>query len=197
MWVKLCGLRTAADVDAALSAGADAVGFVLVDSPRQVDDVQAQALAARVAGRATTVGVFRRLDSAALARSRALGLDLAQGVLDGVAAEAGVLPVLADGPGLPDRAAATPASRLLVDGPRFGSGETADWDRIGALARDRSVVLAGGLHADNVGAAIARVRPAGVDVSSGIESERGVKDPARMHAFVRAARAAAALQESP
>jgi phosphoribosylanthranilate isomerase len=197
MWVKLCGLRTAADVEAAVAAGADAVGFVLVDSPRQVDDGQARALAARVAGRATTVGVFRRLDSAALARSRALGLDLAQGVLDGVAAGEGVLPVLADGSDLPDRAAATPASRLLVDGPHFGSGETADWDRIAAVARGRSIVLAGGLAPDNIARAIARVRPGGVDVSSGIESERGVKDPQRMHAFVRAARRAAASMESP
>lgn len=197
MWVKICGLRTADDVDAALEAGADAIGFVLVASPRQVDVQTARALAHRAAGRAATVGVFRRLDPAALALSRAAGLDQAQGVLDGVAPGAGVLPVVPDGPELARRADAVAAPLLLVDGPAFGSGEPADWARIASLARSRPVVLAGGLRPDTVAGAIARVRPAGVDVSSGVERARGVKDRARILAFTYAARAAAAPTERP
>jgi len=189
MWVKLCGLCTEADVDAAIAAGADAVGFVLVDSPRQVDDTRARRLAARAAGRVRTVGVFRRLDPGALERSRSLGLEFAQGVLDGVVPGAGVLAVLADGPALGARVAALEAGRVLVDGPRFGSGTAADWARVAAVARERAVILAGGLHPGNVRDAIARVRPYGVDVSSGVEASLGEKCPERMRAFVRAARA--------
>lgn len=195
MWVKVCGLRSPEDVDAALEAGVDAIGFVLVPSPRQVSVEQARALAARVRGRAQTVGVFRRLDAAALRRNKGAGLDLAQGVLDGVSPGPGVLPVLVDGPDLVRRAAGLAAPRLLVDGPDFGSGEPADWRRIAALARARPIVLAGGLTPENVGAALETVRPAGVDVSSGVERTRGVKDSGRILAFTHAARAAAALLE--
>jgi len=190
MWVKLCGLRTEADLDAAIAAGADAVGFVLVDSPRRVDDAAARRLSLRAAGRVRTVGVFRRLDPEALAHSRSLGLDLAQGVPDGVGPGGGVLAVAGDGPDLVTRVAALETGPLLIDGPRFGSGTAADWGRVAAVARERAVILAGGLHAGNVHEAIERVRPCGVDVSSGIEVSPGEKCPERMRAFVHAARAA-------
>lgn len=190
MWVKLCGLRTDADLDAAIAAGADAVGFVLVDSPRRVDDASARRLSLRAAGRVRTVGVFRRLDPEALAHARSLGMDLAQGVLDGVGPGSDVLAVLGDGPDLGTRVAALGSGPLLIDGPRFGSGTAADWGRVAAVARERSVILAGGLHAGNVREAIECVRPMGVDVSSGIEASLGEKCPERMRAFVQAARAA-------
>ena len=195
MWVKVCGLRTADDVDAALSAGVDAIGFVLVPSVRQVDLATARALSARVAGRAQTVGVFRTLDPGALALAASAGMDRAQGVLDGVVAGPGVLPVLPDGPDLVAAAAALPAPQLLVDGPDPGAGEIVDWGRISALAQARSVVLAGGLTPQNVARAIETVRPAGVDVSSGIECTRGVKDADLILAFTLAARAASAPLE--
>lgn len=195
MWVKVCGLRTAEDVDAALSAGVDAIGFVLVPSVRQVDLATARALSARVAGRAQTVGVFRTLGPDALALAASAGMDRAQGVLDGVVAGPGVLPVLPDGPDLVAAAAALPAPQLLVDGPDPGAGEIVDWGRISALAQARSVVLAGGLTPQNVARAIETVRPAGVDVSSGIERIRGVKDADLILAFTLAARAASAPLE--
>jgi len=195
MWVKVCGLRTAEDVDAALMAGVDAIGFVLVPSVRQVDLATARALSARVAGRAQTVGVFRTLDPGALALAASAGMDRAQGVLDGVVAGPGVLPVLPDGPDLVAAAAALPAPQLLVDGPDPGAGEIVDWGRISALAQARSVVLAGGLTPQNLARAIETVRPAGVDVSSGIERTRGVKDADLILAFTLAARAASAPLE--
>ena len=79
--------------------------------------------------------------------------------------------------------------RLLYEGTHSGSGRVADWDEASGLARVAEVILAGGLTIDNVGDAIRFVRPWGVDVSSGVESERGVKDPAKIKEFVARVRA--------
>ena len=81
--------------------------------------------------------------------------------------------------------------RILFEGPVSGIGSTSDWHSAAQLARSTQLVLAGGLNATNVADAIAAVRPFGVDVSSGVEASPGVKDPARIHEFVRRARAAA------
>ena len=81
-------------------------------------------------------------------------------------------------------------TRCLVEGPRSGTGQVADWTLAAAIAARTQVVLAGGLHADNVAAAVQALRPWGVDVSSGVESAPGVKDAARIHQFVFAARQA-------
>jgi phosphoribosylanthranilate isomerase len=92
------------------------------------------------------------------------------------------------------------ASRCLFDSARSGAGERADWTAATHLARMTELVLAGGLDPGNVAEAVHAVRPFGVDVSSGVERERGVKDPARIREFVRAAREAArdlACEESP
>jgi phosphoribosylanthranilate isomerase len=86
-------------------------------------------------------------------------------------------------------AAGLPA-RLLFEGPVSGAGTPADWDQARALARRSELILAGGLNETNVTAAIRRVRPFGVDVSSGVENAPGVKSPARIATFVEAARAA-------
>jgi len=79
--------------------------------------------------------------------------------------------------------------RLLFEGARSGVGERADWDAAARLAARAELVLAGGLDADNVAAAVLAVRPFGVDVSSGVESAPGVKDAAKIYEFVRRARA--------
>ena len=80
--------------------------------------------------------------------------------------------------------------RVLFEGPRSGSGAVSDWNAARDLARRTQLVLAGGLNAGNVAAAIAAVRPFGVDVSSGVELEPGIKNPLEIAGFVRAARAA-------
>jgi phosphoribosylanthranilate isomerase len=84
---------------------------------------------------------------------------------------------------------------MLFEGPTSGIGELADWGRAAELARQTSLILAGGLTVANVGEAIAAVRPFGVDVSSGIETSPGIKDPEKILEFVRVARAAAARVE--
>ena len=80
--------------------------------------------------------------------------------------------------------------RLLFEGPVSGTGQASDWQEAAALATRTALVLAGGLHAGNVGEAIARVRPFGVDVSSGVEAAPGQKSPQKIFDFVKAARAA-------
>jgi phosphoribosylanthranilate isomerase len=82
-------------------------------------------------------------------------------------------------------------ARFLFEGARSGAGEVVDWTVAERLARQGELVLGGGLDPGNVAAAIRAVRPWGVDVSSGVESAPGVKDPARIEAFVNAARVAA------
>jgi phosphoribosylanthranilate isomerase len=78
---------------------------------------------------------------------------------------------------------------LLFEGRVSGSGATADWDEARTLARGTELILAGGLDADNVAAAVEYVRPFGVDVSSGVESERGKKDPRKVTEFIARVRA--------
>lgn len=191
--VKVCGLTTPETMGAALAAGADAVGLVFADSPRRVEIDQAVLLAGLARGHAKIVAVMRH-PSAELAHEvqARVAPDLLQtdaGDYAGFELLAGVeaLPVYRDGT---DALANDAPARLLYEGRLSGSGETADWTAAARLARGRQLVLAGGLDAGNVAAAIRVVRPWGVDVSSGVESARGHKDPDRIHAFVAAARAA-------
>jgi phosphoribosylanthranilate isomerase len=194
MWIKVCGMTTPAAVEAALAAGVDAIGFVFARSVRQVEPAAARALAAPARGRAACVAVTLHPEARAL--QEILGVfapDLLQTDATDLAnlapgtVHCPVLPVLRGGSPPP---APLPA-RLLFEGPVSGSGETADWSRARELALRTQLVLAGGLRPANVANAIARVHPYGVDVSSGVESQPGVKSPALILEFVEAARAAA------
>lgn len=192
LFVKICGMTTPEAVAAAAAAGADAVGFVFADSPRAVDVTRAAELAEGLPAGVLRVAVFRHP-----------GADLVSSVREGfrpdwlqsdISDRSGLrhgpgefLPVLRAGEPWPDPLPA----RLLFEGPVSGSGTVADWDEAARLARRTEVLLAGGLHPGNVTRAIDRVRPWGVDVSSGVEARRGVKDPEKIHAFIAAARAAA------
>ena len=193
--VKICGLQTPESVHAAVEAGADALGFVLVDSPRRVDVDRARKLASELPPGVSAIGVFHQLDAHAVATAVDAGMDRVQGhpTVEGLALAAqrgiGCLAAFNDGPGLSDSLESV-RGPVLVDGPRSGSGECADLSRVAALAARRPLVLAGGLCPENVKAAVARVRPAGVDVSSGVERSRGVKDLDRIENFVRIARSA-------
>jgi len=195
--VKLCGLTRPEDVDAAVAAGADALGFVLwPGSRRAVDEARLTALAARVPAFVTRVGLFVDQDPALIARC-ARHLDLLQfhGEESPAACDAFRRPWIKalrmrDGLDLHAAAAAYRGARaLLLDAYRpgvpGGTGETFDWSRIPAgLAKP--VILAGGLGADNVAEAIATVAPFAVDVSGGVEAAPGIKDAERMAAFLAA-----------
>ena len=201
MRVKICGLRRVLEVQAAAEAGADAIGLVFARSPRQVSPREARPLIEAVPDGIDVVAVFRTPDPDVLAAVLDLGIDAVQadaGWEGDLPDDVYFLPALKDGPGLEARAAALPRDpvgpglrgAILVDGPLGGGrGIAADAARVARVARSRPVVLAGGLRPDTVGASVARVRPFGVDVSSGVESAPGVKDPARIRAFVEAVRA--------
>ena len=194
LWVKICGLRTVAAVEAAGTAGANAVGFVFHEpSPRNVSLAQARDLRQAVPAGVECVAVFLHPSQALVdAVADAVGPDWLQTDADDLAAlrvPAGVrlLPVLRSGHG--PRPQPLP-ERCLLESARSGAGELADWTEAAAMARGTQLVLAGGLHPANVAEAVRAVRPFGVDVSSGVERERGVKDAALVRDFIRAAREA-------
>jgi phosphoribosylanthranilate isomerase len=195
VFVKICGLTTADALRAAIEAGADAVGFVFAASPRRLTPVAAAELSALVPAGILRVAVMRHPlpeewdEVARVVRPDWLQTEAADFAALKMPPGVERLPVYRDMPGL-DSAALSREDRALFEAPASGTGQTPDWDRAAQHARTTRLVLAGGLHPDNVGAAIRRVRPWGVDVSSGVEASRGVKDPARILAFVAAVRRA-------
>jgi phosphoribosylanthranilate isomerase len=216
--VKICGLSTPEALDVALEAGADMVGFVFfAPSPRHLTFERAHALASRVLERAQKVALTVDADDALLdAVVEALQPDMLQ--LHGAESPARVesvrrmfgLPVMkalpiaarSDLDGIPRYAGI--ADRLLFDAraPREatrpgGLGTPFDWHLLENLDPGVPFMLSGGLDAANVGEALRITRAPGVDVSSGVERAPGEKDPDKIRAFVRAARAAAASVASP
>lgn len=198
MFVKVCGLSTAESVRAAVDAGADAVGIVLTPSPREVTPVRARELLAGVPAGLPAVGVFRHETAAdAVALAREAGLEWVQ--LHGERSPGDVRTV--HGAGLKIIRAVTMAAApesfadwgedlLLIDAAVPGSGEAWDYTSVRDLAlKGRKWLLAGGLDPANVALAAAAAGAWGVDVSSGVEQSRGVKDPAKITAFVTAAKA--------
>lgn len=193
LWIKICGLRTAAAIEAAAKAGTDAVGFVFHEpSPRNLPLDAARELQRAVPPGVERVAVFLHPSQALvdavleLIAPDWLQLDVADLARLRLPDGQRVLPVLRSGDGIPQ----PPPARCLFESARSGMGEAADWQAAGQLSRQTQVVLAGGLHSANVAVAVSEVRPFGVDVSSGVERERGVKDAKLIREFIRAARAA-------
>ena len=200
MFVKICGTTNPVDAEVAVDAGADAIGVIFAPSRRMVDVSQAREIVDAVAGRALVVGVFRdHLAQEVIDIAGELALDAAQ--LHGAESPAtshtvhGSVPLL-----LRAMAAGDPqmqeiddhgAEVVLLDAPVPGGGETVDWSLVGDLTHRHRVLLAGGLRPDNVGEAIATVRPWGVDVCSGVEASFGRKDHDAVRRFVTNAREAA------
>jgi phosphoribosylanthranilate isomerase len=187
MFVKICGVTDVEAAEIAVESGANALGFVFANSPRQLTIDDAAAIASRVPRDILRVAVFRRPDAELLAQViDEFEPDLVQADHDSLdlAAEDLTLPVYREGGALPE------GGRFLYEGPESGRGEQVDWGSAADVARVGEMILAGGLRPDNVGRAIASVRPFGVDVSSGVESAPGVKSPSLIRSFVAAVRAA-------
>jgi phosphoribosylanthranilate isomerase len=190
VFVKICGINSEAAAAAALDAGADALGFVFAESPREVTPERALKLAAGVPANVKRVAVLRHPPRALWQRVLdVFAPDWLQTDAEDLAAielprSCAALPVYRNG-----RSPEAPPARLLFEGNKSGSGRTADWDEARALASRTQLILAGGLDAANVADAIRRVRPWGVDVSSGVEKRRGEKDPRMIHEFVARVRA--------
>jgi len=200
--IKICGVSRPEDVAAAVDAGADAVGLVFhPGSPRFLKLAEAEALAKQLPPYVTPVGLFVNAEpamiAAAVAAIPALVLQFHGDETPTQCAAAG-RPYLraarmAPGFDLLDFARRFgEAQGLLLDAhvEAFGgSGKVFDWSLVPRGVPHR-LVLSGGLHAGNVGSGIREIRPWAVDVSSGVESARGVKDAAAIHAFCDAVREA-------
>ena len=200
--IKICGVSRPEDVAAAVDAGADAIGLVFhPGSPRHLTLAQAEALAKALPPYVTPVGLFVNAEPATIAAAvAAIPALVLQFHGDETAAQCAAA-------GRPYLRAArmAPGFDLLDFARRFGeaqgllldahveafggSGKVFDWSLVPRGVSHR-LVLSGGLHAGNVGSGIREIRPWAVDVSSGVESARGVKDAAAIHAFCDAVREA-------
>jgi len=202
--IKICGITREADADAVVNAGADALGLVFVESsPRRVSTAVAAAIARRVRGKLTRVGLFVDATEAEVAAVLAeVELDLLQfhGSESGAMCRRFGLPYLkalrVRGPLdlVALEAEYADACALLLDayvpGQAGGTGQTFDWSLWPGSAR-LPLVLAGGLDPDNVGAAVRSVQPWAVDVSGGVEGPRkGEKDAGKIQRFITEVRRA-------
>jgi phosphoribosylanthranilate isomerase len=198
MFVKVCGTTSEEDALLAVAMGADAVGFVFAPSPRQIAVGVAGDIVKRLPREVVTVGVFRdEAPQRVVEIVNGIGLRAAQ--LHGhetreqsqYVRERVPLLIQAFPAGDPavQRAHEYGADAVLLDAATPGSGRVFDWQLAEAPDGIR-LILAGGLTPDNVAAAIAQVHPWGVDVSSGVESSPGRKDPVKVRAFIAAAKAA-------
>lgn len=198
MFIKICGMTSASAVVAAVECGVDAVGFVFAPSVRRVTPAQAAEWSRQAPQGLLRIAVTQHPEQALIDEILTVfEPDVLQTDHEDLAdlripADMRVLPVVRAGGVAPT---ALPV-RLLFEGPMSGRGARSDWAGARELAVRSQLILAGGLTAANVGEAIARVRPFGVDVSSGVESAPGVKDARRMAAFVTAVRKAATELES-
>ena len=198
--IKVCGITSVEDALVAVDAGADAIGLIFwPGSKRAVDLTQAQAITRALPPLVAAMGVFVD-ETPDHVRSVADAVGLSGVQLHGREQAADwarfprpVLKALGveqydESPWRTARAA------ILLDSHDpvsiGGTGRTIDWAGAARIARTRRLVLAGGLTPDNVADAVAQVQPWGVDVASGVEKAPGIKDPAKVHAFVQAVRSA-------
>jgi phosphoribosylanthranilate isomerase len=210
--IKICGLKTEAALAAALAGAASHVGFIFFPkSPRNVDPVEAGRLRQAARGKAVAVAVTVDADDATLDRIVAamhpdmlqlhghespdrvaavktrFGLPVMKALSIRTAADLGAV---ASYRGVADRLmfdAKPPAGSELPG----GNGVSFDWRLLAGLDADVDYMLSGGLNAANIGEALRLANPSGIDISSGVESAPGVKEPALIEAFFRAVRAAA------
>jgi phosphoribosylanthranilate isomerase len=200
MWVKICGITTEDDALLAVALGADAIGFNFVPgSPRMVTPANARDIVRRLPKEAVTVGIFRDerpervveiVNKCGLKGAQLHGREPASEVrwirkrlpfvIQAFAAGDPAIPSVANGP----------VDVVMIDAPNPGSGITFDWRLTEHLPGGVRLLLAGGLTPDNVAEAIAKVRPWGVDVASGVEMSPGRKDPRKLRKFIETAKQA-------
>lgn len=191
IFVKICGLSDVQHVNAAVEAGADAVGFVFAESVRRVTPEKAAAISAGVPSHVKRVAVMLHPTND---EWQNVLTQFTPDVLQTDAEDFASLDV-------PDSVEHWPVYRegqtrtetldtYVYEGRKSGQGDTVDWTQAATIAMQGNMILAGGLAASDVAAAIAAVRPYGVDVSSAVESEPGQKDIQLINEFVSAARAA-------
>jgi phosphoribosylanthranilate isomerase len=199
LFVKICGITSEADALLCISLGADAIGFIFAPSSRQISVQMASDIVKRLPPEILTVGVFRdeapqrvveAVHTAGLGAAQLHGRESSQETQWIRVRLPMVIKAFPAGDRTIDRFEEFGADYLLVDGDNPGSGEVFDWKLAEGVADPSRLIVSGGLHPDNVGQAVAHLRPAGVDVCSGVESAPGRKDPLKVRAFIANARTA-------
>ncbi len=203
MFIKICGITSVDDALLASALGADALGFVFAPSPRQISPTHVQAIVSRLSPEVLTVGVFRNeTPERVMEITNRCGLKAVQ--LHGRESIAEtkqinkqvpvVIKAFAGGSLALAHAGEYGADMVLVDSATPGSGQVFDWSLAENAPRGVKLIVAGGLEPNNVLTAIAKVRPWGVDVCSGVEITPGRKDPVRLRAFIKTVRQAQLAQ---
>lgn len=200
MFVKICGITNEDDALLAVALGADAVGFIFAPSPRQIAAQKVYDITRRLPPEILTVGVFRNehpklvietVQRAGLRAAQLHGHETFDDVAEVAAAVRWVIKSVVAGSNDARRADQYATDMILVDAPAPGTGKVFDWGLVDDVPEGPRIILAGGLTPENVGGAVQRVRPWGVDVASGVEREPGKKDALKLKAFMANARAAA------
>ena len=195
IWVKICGIRDIATAQAACEAGASAIGLVFAESPRRVSIPQAREIIAGLPDGVETFAVVRGMN---VDEIRALLSEIKVDALQ-LHCDDGMFPDFDFGvelvPAIPANflssygTAGLKGRRFIVDSP-FGAGTGKPWDFSEVARLGGQMILAGGLDPKNVAKAIKQANPWGIDVSSGVESKRGIKDAALIQEFIERARQA-------
>jgi phosphoribosylanthranilate isomerase len=202
LFIKICGITNEEDALLAAAMGADALGFVFAPgSTRQVTAGLVADIVKRIPPDVSTFGVFRNehpdrvveiVHQCGLTGAQLHGHETAEQCQRVAERVNFVVQAFAAGDRTIDRARSYPVEVILLDNPTPGSGELFDWSLVDGLPDGKKLLLAGGLDPANVADAIVKVRPWGVDVSTGVEAGPGRKDAIKMRAFISNARAAAA-----
>jgi phosphoribosylanthranilate isomerase len=199
LFVKICGITSEADGLLSVSLGATAVGFMFAPSPRQVSVHLAGDIAKRLPEHVLTVGVFRdeapqrvveAIRLAGLGAAQLHGHETAEETQWVRARVPTVIKVFPAGDPTIKRFEDFGADYLMVDGPNPGSGKVFDWRLAEGVSNNNRLIVCGGLRPDNVAEAVSHLRPRGVDVSTGVESAPGRKDPLLLRQFIANAREA-------
>jgi len=197
--VKICGVTSEADALLCVSLGADAVGFTFAPSVRQISVQSAGDIAKRLPPEILTVGIFRNeapqrvvemVRQAGLGAAQLHGHESAQETAWVRARLPLVIKAFRAGDRMISHFAEFGADYILIDGDNPGSGEVFDWRLAEGVANPNRMIVSGGLRPDNVAQAVAHLRPAGVDVASGVEAAPGRKDPLKVRDFIVNARTA-------
>jgi len=200
MFVKICGITNEDDALLAVAMGADAVGFVFAPSPRQIAVQQAYDITRRLPPEILTVGVFRDehpkrvvdlVNRSGVKAAQLHGNENADVVAEVARSVKWVIKAYPAGSTKVAEADRLDTDLILLDAAAPGSGHVFDWTLAGEVPEGMRLILAGGLDPDNVADAVKAVEPWGVDVSTGVESAPGKKDPMKVKKFIERARAAA------
>lgn len=198
--IKICGIKNVQEAALAVEAGADAIGFVMAESPRRVTPEEVEMISRGIPPFVSKVGVFVNEDPPVVKEiADRCGLDVLQfhgqeppSSLEGFRQKVIKAFSLKDEESLweLERYEAAADAFLLdtyVPGVPGGTGKTFHWSLVEKIRCSKPIILAGGLNIDNIMTALQQVNPYGVDVSSGVEDEKG-KDPIKMKNFVRKVR---------